>query len=514
LNIFVASTYSDLKSYRDTARRVIQGLAHRAELVEPLAGVEPDGIAQLLRAILRTCHGCVLIVGSRRGSGPRDATDGIGSESYTTIEFLEAIKANVPLIPFFLDSTTPADDLEREWVRQFRNHISSYSEPIQVSSLDEFEATLPNRLVQLARQTPVNPSERETRKIDEETFQQLFGTFKDGALEFITDAKPGDMEAQRRKAQLQGYPLDTSTAAFKQADQENDEGWTCHERGAYALGLMHFERALVLCRAFPLVWNNKGLAHFRMGDLELAKQCYFNAVQFAPGFVKPWSNLAFLYWAGFEDGEATRRWLDRALAIAPDYPDALVIEAALRLVATLEPLVRGEMDRRRVRLLKRFPREMLLFQMPGVQAMMRREYAEAIGQFHESRRTAPQVVEFVDPIAECLCHLGRFSEAESFAREALQLDPAYASAWVNLSWACAGQGDFASCRDAAKQALAIDGFPETRDAAASNAVIALCQLRAFSDALALIAEFASTHPESQHPAALWEYVANRMQGGE
>lgn len=235
----------------------------------------------------------------------------------------------------------------------------------------------------------------------------------------------------------------------------------CHEQGEYSSAKAHCELAWDLCPTFPPVWNNKGLAHFRMGDLEFAKQCYFNAVQ----------------------------------------------------VAELEPQATSEMDRQRVKLLKRFPRETISFALPGTEAMLRGDHAKAIQWFREARKTAPEVVEFIDPIAECLCHLGRFADAETSAREVVKRDATYASAWVNLSWAIGGQGDFDSCQTAAKRALTLEGYPDAQDAALSNSVRALCEMGAFSDALKMINDYASKHPKSQRPTALRTYVASRMQGG-
>lgn len=509
MNIFVASTFSDLKNYRDKARRSIEMRNHRAELVEPLAGVEPQAIAHLLQSIVHTCHGCILIVGSRRGSGPRDHAEGIDGESFTMIEFLESIRSNIPLIPFVLESATNIDVGEQQWVHKFRQLISTYAEPIKISSLDEFEERLNEELARLEQQTPPNPSERETRPLPAEHFRELFGGLGEAALNFTNSAQPGDVQLQRNKAQLQGYPAQTDTPEFRRADDENTLGWDCHLVREYSAALVHYERALTLYQAFPLAWNNKGLAHYRLGELEQAKQCYFSAVQYAPGFVKPWSNLAFLYWTKYEDADAARRWLSRAFAISPDYPDAKMIETAIQYAGHLEPQVQTPLDRCFVRLLKRYPRETIWFHMPAAREMVYGDFATALQRLLEALKTAPEVAEFLDPTAECLCHLNRYAEGEVYAREAVQQDPTYAPGWVTLSWTLAGQGNYVDCLEAATRALALEAAPETHGGALSNAVIAACELHDFARADLLIDDFARTHADSDRINALRSYVNER-----
>jgi tetratricopeptide (TPR) repeat protein len=118
---------------------------------------------------------------------------------------------------------------------------------------------------------------------------------------------------------LEGYPTDTSSPTFSQADDLNSEGWMCHEQRRYRDALGYYERALAHCREFPMVWNNKGLAHFRLGEFEPARAAYLEAIRIRPGFVKPWSNMGIIYRELQHDREEAITWFRRALALDPEY---------------------------------------------------------------------------------------------------------------------------------------------------------------------------------------------------
>lgn len=120
----------------------------------------------------------------------------------------------------------------------------------------------------------------------------------------------------------EGYPADTSTQQFAQADRLNDVGWTCHTMGEYEEALEHYGKALELCCDFPMVWNNKGLAHFRLGQFDEAKQAYERAIAINPLFIKPFSNMGILYYELRRDREQARAWFLKALTLDPNYQRA------------------------------------------------------------------------------------------------------------------------------------------------------------------------------------------------
>ena len=121
---------------------------------------------------------------------------------------------------------------------------------------------------------------------------------------------------------LEGYPPDTSSREFAQADKFNDLGWACHEMGSYNEALEYYQQALERYEAFPMVWNNKGLAHFRLHDFDAAQGAYHRAIELNPRFIKPYSNLGILYVELRNEPEEAKIWFKRALALDPNYQRA------------------------------------------------------------------------------------------------------------------------------------------------------------------------------------------------
>ena len=120
----------------------------------------------------------------------------------------------------------------------------------------------------------------------------------------------------------EGYPADTSTEAFSQADKLNDQGWFCHTAGKYDQALELYRQALELCPDFPMVCNNKGLSNFRLGRFDDAKAAYEETIRLNPIFIKPYSNMGILYYELKHDEEEAAAWFRKALALDPNYQRA------------------------------------------------------------------------------------------------------------------------------------------------------------------------------------------------
>ena len=122
---------------------------------------------------------------------------------------------------------------------------------------------------------------------------------------------------------LDGYPIDTASTEFQQADSLNDKGWDCHVAKKYRDAVNYYEEALKLCPDFPMCLNNKGLAHYRLNEFDLAKESYLRAMEINPHFVKPYSNLGILFYELLHDAKEAVIWFKRALALDPNYQRAL-----------------------------------------------------------------------------------------------------------------------------------------------------------------------------------------------
>lgn len=131
---------------------------------------------------------------------------------------------------------------------------------------------------------------------------------------------------------VEGFPPDISSeAGFLAADNLNNQGWTCHERRDYSAALKFYAQALKECANFPLVWNNKGLAHFRLGELEPARQAYLEAIRISPSFIKPYCNMGIAIYELSNNLDEAQDWLKKALAIDPTYQRALNYMDAITL---------------------------------------------------------------------------------------------------------------------------------------------------------------------------------------
>ena len=144
----------------------------------------------------------------------------------------------------------------------------------------------------------------------------------EGIQRWEANLKQLDWQERQLFTLLEGYPFDTSSSAFAQADRWNDLGWACHEVGRYNEAIAFYQNALELCEEFPMVWNNKGLAHFRLCDIDTAQWAYQRAIDINPRFIKPYSNLGILYIELGHDAEEAKVWFRRALALEPNYQRA------------------------------------------------------------------------------------------------------------------------------------------------------------------------------------------------
>ena len=127
----------------------------------------------------------------------------------------------------------------------------------------------------------------------------------------VTYDEPGRSRFQK------GFPDDTRSITFKTAEHHNDLSWDCLQREDFRQALKHFEDALQACSEFPMAWNNKGWAHYRLGEVEEAKSAYVRSAELAPTFAMPRLNLGVLHLESDNKQEA-RLWFDKAIAADPD----------------------------------------------------------------------------------------------------------------------------------------------------------------------------------------------------
>ena len=126
-------------------------------------------------------------------------------------------------------------------------------------------------------------------------------------------------DEKRFVSQVDGYPEDTTSESFRNADTFNNIGWEHHQIQEYNESLNLYKQALNICKDFPMVWNNKGLAHFRLGQFDDALHSYKEAIRINPKFIPPYSNIGILYWELKKDKIKAIQWFELALSIDPKY---------------------------------------------------------------------------------------------------------------------------------------------------------------------------------------------------
>lgn len=159
--------------------------------------------------------------------------------------------------------------------------------------------------------------------MDYQALEKIFG--KEAARKIRTlaqDAQSLDWSARQMVTLCEGYPKDVSTEKFRLADELNSAGWACHCMTQFENAINYYIRALKLCPDFTMVWNNKGLAHFRLGNFDEAKEAYEKAIKINPLFIKPYSNMGILHIELKGDNKSAKEWLFKALTLDPNYQRA------------------------------------------------------------------------------------------------------------------------------------------------------------------------------------------------
>lgn len=138
--VFVASTFRDLKSYRDVAADAITELGFEVELVGSLDGLTDEEIVRVCQEKVRKCDACVLIVGFTRGGTPR--IDEIGSASFTSLEVQAAEQASIPVFGFLVSEDSDGSRIDSKWVEEFRNQQKTVRVIAFVENEDDFRYEL------------------------------------------------------------------------------------------------------------------------------------------------------------------------------------------------------------------------------------------------------------------------------------------------------------------------------------------------------------------------------------
>lgn len=151
--VFISSTYSDLKEERSKAIDAVLRLEHIPIGMELFNAGDSTQWAIIQRAIDNTDY-YILIIGYRYGS----VTD--EDISYTEKEYDYAVSKNVPVIAFIKDRNLPVTDAERESKAKYQKKLKDFISKVQQREVnywktpDELAALITSSLVNQIKLTP------------------------------------------------------------------------------------------------------------------------------------------------------------------------------------------------------------------------------------------------------------------------------------------------------------------------------------------------------------------------
>lgn len=172
----------------------------------------------------------------------------------------------------------------------------------------------------------------------------------DSARKFLSEPEIGSsaalLEAKIRYAYLkQDFAGVRETAKDLKVNSIGD-GWTAYrvgeayyQGGIYDKALEYYERAVFLKSADPEFRNKAGIALVALKKLDEAQSVFMEITRDHPKFAPAWSNLGYLYFLK-GDFDYAGSLYERALALDPDYEQALMNQVALMMVLRKEDMVK------------------------------------------------------------------------------------------------------------------------------------------------------------------------------
>jgi tetratricopeptide (TPR) repeat protein len=187
------------------------------------------------------------------------------------------------------------------------------------------------------------------------------------------------------------------------------------------------EQALRLDPNFAETNNNLGTIRLRQGEPELARACFERALRCRPDYAEAHHNLGLL-WQHYQDFERAAACHEQAIRIRPNYPDACMNLGIAR------------------RHLGEFQAAIAAFQQAlawnaglsdassnlGHTLEELGEHAQAVQCYRRALSVQPKSAELSNNLANALKEQGLFAEAVAEYRRTLTIQPDYAFAWYSL----------------------------------------------------------------------------------
>lgn len=197
--------------------------------------------------------------------------------------------------------------------------------------------------------------------------------------------------------------------------------------------------------------NQRGTQLHLQGRLSKAAECYRQALGIDPDSATSHNNLGFLLAQQHQWKEALTH-LRRAVALAPNDGNFL---CNLGQVLTEIGLVQDGLDLL-LKSAKLEPRNMRVWQNLGRLYTNLDDPAGAEIAWKQALQQAPHDITVITELASAIAMQGRYREANNLYREALEIHPGYAEAWVQLGISLFLLEEYDEARDVLQKGLSLD----------------------------------------------------------
>ncbi len=260
------------------------------------------------------------------------------------------------------------------------------------------------------------------------------------AAEYLTRVltEETDVAAADRRAALY-YLVQTRIGAAEQFEDDGD----------FTRAIEEYRSALAVMPTYPDVQYKLGLALRHVGRDQDAIEAFQRALQSNPSYVDALVALGFTFLEQDRPADA-RASFDGALEARKRSMTARIRSAEAELAA-------GRTDVARDVYLDAFQTEVGLFQQAlrrGLDCLRAEKWDDAIEELQIAAGLCPRFADVHNYLGVALAESGRMEDAVDAFRASVQINPAYAAAWLNLAYTGEAIGDLDLAREALDPVLA------------------------------------------------------------
>ena len=264
--IFISSTYEDLKEERGALERAVLSMRHIPMGMEQFSASDAEQW-EIIKETIQTSDYLVLVLGFRYGSRKTD-----GGVSFTEAEYDYAVSQGVPVLAFLRDEHTP---LLHQYYDEDQAPVRAFREKVKETRLCQFwssEADLvPKVTSALYAEFQRSPRSGWSRSKEDARNQWM------QAAKAHKDASPPETR-EAMNCCKKALELDPTSV-----DAQRELAGTYFDLREYENAALHFRRTAEICKAD---WNYfcVGLSYEYLGDYRMAWDFYLKTWILNPGY--------------------------------------------------------------------------------------------------------------------------------------------------------------------------------------------------------------------------------------